>query len=121
MKRKVYNVSQMEESDWLAFSTYSAKYYKDHNFKRYESLSANRQTLILLQTKLKEIFITTANKTVPYSYHSSDDTIPKPKNLISCYSVLKKLNAILLQFRTKYLNRTLWPNETEWSSIESSI
>ena len=42
MKRKVYNINSMKEADWQAFTNYSEKYYKEHNYKRYEALSANR-------------------------------------------------------------------------------
>ncbi len=31
-------------------------------------------------------------------------------------SALKKLNAVFLQFRTKYLTHTLWPDVTTWPS-----
>src|SRR6266498_1971523 len=47
-KRKVYNVSQMELSDWHVFTNYSEQYYKNHNFKRLEFLSANRYNLNIL-------------------------------------------------------------------------
>ena len=101
----------MEDSDWQAFANYSDNYYKNYNYKRFESLSANRHNINILWTKLKELLITTANKTVPISYCSSDDIIPKPKSLTSYYSTLKKLNTVLLQFKTKYLNRSLRPDD----------
>jgi len=47
-KRKVYNVSSMDESDWRAFAEYSKKYYKEHNYKRYETLSNNKHHLNVL-------------------------------------------------------------------------
>ncbi len=33
---KVYNIQKMKNDDWLNFSTYSDKYYHDHNYKKYE-------------------------------------------------------------------------------------
>ncbi len=107
-KWKVYHVSNMEEEDWLAFTNYLAKYYKDHNYKKYEALTANKHHINVLWTKIKELLITTANKNIPCSYHSADDSKPKPKSLTTCYSALKKLNFILLQFQTKFLSRFLW-------------
>jgi len=102
-KCKVYNVSQIDAADWQAFADYSEKYYKEHNYKSYESLSANRPHLNLLWTKVKELLITTANKTVLCSYRLPDDIILKSKSLTTCYTSLKQLNRILLQFRTKFL------------------
>ena len=120
-KRKVYNVSTMDDTDWQSFATYSEQYYKAHNYKKYESLSPNRSHLNLLWTKLKELLITTANKNVPCSYRSSEDYLPKPKSITSCYSALKKLNGILLLFRTKYLSRSLWPDVQNWARHEDTI
>jgi len=120
-RRKIYNLNKMEDSDWQAFAQYSSKYYKDHNYKRYESLSDSRLNLNLLWTKLKEILITTANKTVPISYRSSDEIIPKPKALTSCYTLLKKLNVILLAFRTKFLTCKLLPDTTLWTAQRVTI
>ncbi len=88
-KRKVYNVSLIETADWQVFADYSEKYYKEHNYKKYEVLSATRQHINLLWTKIKELLITTANKTVLCSYRSFDDTNSKPKSLTTCYSSLK--------------------------------
>jgi len=109
-KQKVFCVNRMEDSDWHAFADYSEKYYKEHNYKKHENLPANRHNLNVLWTKIKELLIITANKTVPSSYRPSNETHPKPKSLTSCYSALKKLNNILLQFRTKFLTRALWPD-----------
>jgi len=120
-KRKVYNVSSIEESDWTAFAEYSEKYFRNHNYKKYDTLSANKQSINILWTKIKELLITTANKTIPCIYRSPDDLIPKPKTLTSCYSALKRLNHILLQFRTKYLSHSLWPDASKWSMIKDSI
>ncbi len=114
MRSKVYQVHKMEQKDWQAFSKYSDQYYHDHNYKKYDRLTANRHNLNILWTKIKEVLITTANKTVPSSFKSSDDHIPKPKSLMSCYSALSKLNQILLKFRTKLIVRSLWPVEQEW-------
>ncbi len=110
-RRKVFNVSKMDDDDWSAFTEYSHKYFKKHNLKKLESLKTNRHNLNVLWTRIKEALITIANKTVPYSYRSSDDDLSKPKSLTSCYSALTKLNGILLRFRTKYLNRSLWLDE----------
>jgi len=88
----------MEPSDWQAFADYFEKYYKDHNYKRYEFLSVNKHNINILWSKIKELLTTTANKSVLCIYRSSDDSLPKPKTLTSCYSALKKLNPILLQF-----------------------
>ena len=104
----------MDDADWLAFTEYSTKYFKEYNFKKLESLKANRYNLNILWTKIKEALITTANKTVPYSYRSADDALPKPKSLTSCYSVLTKLNSILLRFRTKFLTCSLWVDQHVW-------
>ncbi len=112
IKRKVYNVNKMDDSDWQAFANYSDKYYKDHNYKQHKALPTNRRNTNLLWTKIKEILITTANKTVPISYRSADDPILKPKTLTSCYTALKQLNKMLLQFRIKYINRSIRPDET---------
>ncbi len=120
-KRKVYNVSQMEAADWQVFAEYSEKYYKEHNYKRYEDLSASWSHINLLWTKIKELLITTANKTVPCSYRSHDDANPKPKSLTTCYTALKQLNRILLQFRTKFITRSLWSNAQKWAIIKDSI
>ena len=111
----------MDETDWLEFDKYSEKYYKEHNFKQYESLSPNRHHLNLLWTKIKELLITTANKTVSCSYRSPDDSLPKAKSLTSCFSALKQLNRVLLHFRTKLLSRSLWPNEPTWSRYLAMI
>jgi len=105
----------MEESDWQAFVNYSRKYYKDYNYKQYETLTDSRANLNRLWIKLKEILITTAHKTVPITYRSSEDLISKPKALTSCYTSLKKLNVILLAFRIKFLTRQLWPDLTRWA------
>ena len=67
-KRKVYNINSMEEVDWQAFTNYSEKYYKEYNYKKYEVLTSNKKTLNVLWTKLKELLITTVNKTVPIIY-----------------------------------------------------
>src|SRR6266540_4721288 len=101
-------MNKMDDADWSAFTKYSNKYFKEHNLKKLESLKANRHNLNILWTKIKEALITTANKTVSYSYHSADDVLPKSKSLTSCYSALFKLNSILLKFRTKFLTRSLW-------------
>ncbi len=114
MRRKVFNLNKMDEDDWSAFTKYSNKYFKQHNLKKLESLKTNRHNLNVLWTKIKEALITTANKTVPYSYQPSDDDLSKPKSLIFCSSALTKLNGILLRFRTKYLNRSLWLDEPTW-------
>ena len=106
-KHKVYNVSSMEDADWQAFADYSDKYYKEYNYKRYDDLTSNKKNLNILWTKIKELLITTANHTVPCIYRSSEDSLSKPKSLTSCYTTLKKLNNILLQFRTKYLSCSL--------------
>ena len=47
-KWKIFNVNKMEESDWQVFAQYSEKYYKDHNYKQYESLKNNRPNLNLI-------------------------------------------------------------------------
>ena len=111
----------METDDWQKFSEYSDKYYHDHNYQIYERLPANRPNLNLLWTKLKELLITTANKTVPCSYRSAEDRLLKPKVLITCYSALKKMNNILLKFRTKLISRALWPDDAEWSTLKNTI
>ncbi len=49
-KRKIFNVSKMEDSDWQDFADYSEKYYKDHNYKKHEDLPANSPNLKLLWT-----------------------------------------------------------------------
>src|SRR6266498_1765713 len=120
-RSKIYNVHKMEADDWQKFSEYSDKYYHDHNYQIYERLPANRPNLNLLWTKLKELLITTANKTVPCSYRSAEDRLLKPKVLITCYSALKKMNNILLKFRTKLISRALWPDDAEWSTLKNTI
>src|SRR6266540_4170262 len=97
----------MDKESWLDFTDYSNKYFKEHNLHQYESLTANRHNLNKLWTVIKEALIITANKTMPYSYRSPDDDLPKPKSLTTCFSALIKLNHILLKFRTKYLIRSL--------------
>ena len=97
-KRKVYNVSSMDDTDWKAFADYFDKYYKKHNYYRYKALHLNKTNLNVLWTKIKELLITTANHTVPCVYRSSEDSLPKPKSLTSCYTALKRLNTILLKF-----------------------
>jgi len=104
----------MDEADWSAFTEYSNKYFKEHNLKKLESLKANCRNLNVLWTKIKNALITTANKTVPFSYRSADDALSKPKSLTSCYSALTKLNRILLKFRTKYLTCSLWIDQPVW-------
>src|SRR6266540_235960 len=111
----------MEDSDWQAFANYSDNYYKNYNYKRFESLPANRHNLNILWTKLKELLITTANKTVPCSYRSAEDHQPKPKVLTTCYSALKKMNNILLKFRTKLISRELWPGDDEWCTLTNTV
>jgi len=67
-RSKIYNVHKMKADDWQQFSTYSDKYYHDHNYQKYERLHANRHNLNVLWTKIKELLVTTANKTVPCSF-----------------------------------------------------
>jgi len=84
-------------------------------------LTANHHNLNILWTKIKEVLIITANKTVSCSFQSSEDRIPKPKILTSCYSALTKMNNILLKFRTKLITRSLWPNDHEWALHKETI
>ncbi len=120
-RSKSFNVASMDDADWNIFHNYSEKYYKDHNFKKHESLPATIPNITLLWTKIKELLITMANKMVPCCYRSSDDSVPKPKALTSCYSALKQLNSVLLQFRTKYLSRDIWPDVTTWVTQMNAI
>jgi len=55
------------------------------------------------------------------SYRSHDDALPKPKSLTTCFSALTKLNHILLKFRTKFISRSLWPDDTSWNSHQATI
>ncbi len=87
----------------------------------YICVTANRHNLNKLWTVIKETLNITANKTVSYSYRFPDDALPKPKSLITCFSALTKLNHILLKFRTKYLIRSLWPDDTSWLSHKVTI
>ena len=118
---KVYNVQKMEKDDWQNFSTYSDKYYHDHNFKQYEQLPANRHSLNLLWTKIKEVLVTTTNKTVPCSFRSSENRLPKSKSLTSCYTALKKMNHLLLKFCTKLISQSIWPDEHEWAQLSEMV
>ena len=120
-KHKIYNVSSMEAEDWQAFADYSDKYFKDHNYKKYEGLTSNKNNLNVLWTKIKELLITTVNHFIPCIYRSSEASHPKPKTLTSCYTALKKLNNILLRFRTKYLSRSLWPDDQQWTLIKDTL
>ena len=111
----------MDAANWLEFSTYSDKYYHDHNYKQYDKLSANKHNLNILWIKIKEVLINTANKTVPCSFRSSEDNIPKPKSLTTCYTALFKLNHILLKFRMKLINKSLWPDAQEWARSAETV
>ncbi len=111
----------MEDADWQAFADYSDKYYKEYNYKKYDALTSNKKNLNVLWTKIKELLITTANHTVSCIYRSSEDSLPKPKLLTFCYTALKKLNNILLQFKTKYLSCSLWPDDKQWIMIKATL
>ncbi|SRR6266498_1119744 len=111
----------MDIADWLTFTEYSNKYFKEHNLNKLESLKVNSRNLNIMWSHVKEALITTANKMVSYSYRPATDALPKPKNLTTCYSALFKLNGILLRFRTKYLNRSLWFDEWTWQFNLSTV
>ena len=120
-RRKVFNINKMDNDTWQNFTDYSNKYVKEHNLHKYESLKANRHNLNVLWMKIKDALIITANKTIPYSFRSAEDDLPKPKCLTSCYSALTKLNNILLKFRTKYITRSLWPDHPTWISHKDTV
>jgi len=111
----------MDEDNWTNFTKYSNKYYKEQSLHKYESLKANWHNLNILWMKVKDALLTTANKTVPYSFRSAEDPLPKPKSLTSSYSALAKLNHILLKFRTKYISRSLWPDNLTWISSRNTV
>ncbi len=47
-RRKVFNVNRIDEANWIAFTEYSNKYFKEHNLHKYESLKANCPNLNVL-------------------------------------------------------------------------
>ena len=105
----------MDSEDWRTFEETSDRYYRCHNYKKYEHLNANRKNLNIIWTKLKELLVYTANKTVSKRHVSPDQIIPKPKQLIDSYAAIKILNNILLQFRSKFITQQIWPTGIKWT------
>ena len=78
-KRQSYQVHKMDPEDWHTFEETSDKYYRCHHYKQYERLTANRKNLNVIWTKIKELLVHTANKTVPKRHVSPDQPMPTPK------------------------------------------
>ncbi len=47
-RRRIFNLTQMEPSDWDAFANASDKYFRCYNYIQYERLLANRQNLNIM-------------------------------------------------------------------------
>ncbi len=62
-----------------------------------------------------------ANKIVSKSFISPDHHIPKSKQLVKSYAVIKVLNKIMLQFRTKLITKSLWPISKQWKTQSEQI
>ncbi len=120
-KRLMYQVNKMDIEDWQTFEDTSDRYYRCHNYSQYESLKANRKNLNIIWTKLKELLVHTANKTVPKHNVSPNQIIPKPKQLVDSYTAIKTLNAILLQFRSKLIDQQIWPKGATWAQQQEQI
>jgi len=117
----MYQVNKMDIEDWQTFEDTSDRYYRCHNYSQYESLKANRKNLNIIWTKLKELLVHTANKTVPKHNVSPNQIIPKPKQLVDSYTAIKTLNAILLQFRSKLIDQQIWPKGATWAQQQEQI
>ncbi len=113
-KWQSYQVNKIDPEDWHTFEEMSDRYYRCHNYKQYEWLNANCKNLNIIWTKIKELLVYTANKTVPKRHVSPDQTILKPKQLVDSYTALKALNEILLQFWSKLITQLIWPKGIKW-------
>jgi len=72
-------------------------------------------------TKIKKLLLYTANKIVSKSFISLDNIISKPKQLVDSYVTIKVLNNILLQFYTKYIDKSIWLTDSIWVSQITQI
>ena len=111
----------MDVEDWQTFENTSDQYYRCHKYKQYECLNANRKNLNIIWTKIKELLVYTANKTVSKHHVSPNHIIPKSKQLVDSYTAIKVLNAILLQFRSKFITRQIWPKGATWAQQQDQI
>jgi len=121
LKRQCYQINKMDPEDWHTFEETSDRYYRCHNFKQYEQLTATRKHLNTIWTKIKELLVYTANKTVPRRRVSPDQSISKLKQLVDSYTTLKVLNDVLLQFRSKFIIQQLWPKGIKWLQQQEKI
>ena len=70
---------------------------------------------------LKRLIIFCDNKIISHRWvHGNADKI-KPKTIVNCYSFLKKVGHLLLQFKGKHIENNTYPQGNKWKDSYKTI
>ena len=100
---------------WEKFSVKTLKYYKTNKFNQLETLTPTSKHINHLWDHIKTLILKVAKSHLLHRWVSQNESNVKPRKIVDHYSQLKKLNVILLKFKTKRIHSSSWPQGVEWS------
>jgi hypothetical protein len=83
--------------------------------KKFKNLIPSEKNINILWDNIKNSLIHARNTKIPFTWiNKSYLKETKPEQLCSNYSLLKKLNRLLIKFRNKRIKLCQWPRNEEW-------
>ena len=99
----------MDKNNWELFAKETNKFYNQQNFKKLETLTPSQLHINHLWSELKRLILFCDKKVIPHRWISGNKDRIKPANVVNCYSSLKKMSHILLQFKEQHIINNTYP------------
>lgn len=120
-KKSVSLFNKIDKQNWKLFAKETSRYYDQYNFKKLKTLTPSQSHINHLWSELKRLILFCDKKIISHRWISSNEDRIKPANVVNCYSSLKKISHILLQFKGQHILNNIYPQDNVWKNIYKTI